>query len=758
MKLRNWIILFLLTAMLYANSPFFGVQTHFGQFWRYDMDSTSVEQQLDMIQAAGIEMIRDECLWSEVEKDSGIYVIPPRVDHYVRSALSRGIDIYLILNYNNTLYAPSSGSGVTNDTNRIAYARYCQAVVNHFSPLGVKHYEIWNEPNHGVLFWTPQPNANDYTALLQTAYDSIKAVDSSTIVIGCATSPAIGNPAPYIEGLDFIRDVFAAGGGDHMDAVSFHLYQIAYRPENELISYLSNVKSYVGEKPIYLSEFGYPTHDGWPNITLEKQAQYITRMFLICQTDPQMRSALYYDLKNDGTVLTEPEHNFGLLEFDKTPKLSYLALKQLIGKTQAQMPTGIIQDNDRYLLTYSDSLSVGWTYSGIKNIKHHTGASYTRTENMYGDTLAYNMTANDSIYLTLNENPRYFINQSVSPRVETFSFDHHDYLLYPNEELKLSYYAEDPDGIDIIADPSCISWSYTGSYGHIFGNIFTATASEEGMIIAELDGKVDTINIKILDDPSTYIVEDFSDTSGFILASTYLDMENSSISSFSEGQDHRLQFDYEYSGSAAIAYIYKDILINHHADSIFIDLITDEKEYDLRLYCKDGNGSSYTLYMKPRPTDWTNSLGTCGCAVDISSSAVPPVRIQKIYLKLRPGTTTQTEPYSGKIYLDNISIKRSTIVGTGNKDIIPSSIRLSQNYPNPFNGNTRINFYLPQNESIRLDIYNLRGELILTALNRYLSSGEHTIDLDLSGLASGVYIYKLSSTHNQINKKFVYLK
>ena len=514
----------------------------------------------------------------------------------------------------------------------------------------------------------------------------------------------------------------------------------------------------MGEKPIYLSEFGYPTHDGWPNITLERQAQYINRMFLICQTDPQVRSAIYYDLKNDGTVLTEPEHNFGLLEFDKEPKLSYLALKQYISETRAQRPVDSKIENDIYFLTYFDTLSIGWIYSGTKNIKYHTGTDYLRIENMYGDTVEYHMTANDSITLTLNENPRYCIKQTSSPEVETFNFDHHDYLLYPDEEIKLSYHTADPEGIAIIADPSCISWSYTGSYGNINGNLFTGSASEDGMIIAELDGKADTVNVRILEDPSIYTVEDFTDTAGFVLQSYYLNMDSSSLSLASEGLDTMLALDYEYGGSTAIAYIYKNIYINHHADSILIDIITDEKEYDLRVYCKDGKGSPYTLYMKPRPTEWTNSRGTCGCPLEILNSAIPPVRVQKIYIKLRPGSTDQIAPYTGRIYLDDLRIKKSSVVGTQSNYTLPTDIRLSQNYPNPFNSNTRVNFYIPYDDRIRLDIYNLRGELITTPLNTYLGSGDHNLSLELKGLPSGVYIYRLSSTHNQINKKFVYLK
>ena len=758
MRIKPYIIILLLIGNLWANSPFYSVQTHFGQFRRGDMDSLSVEEQLDLCAEAGIEMILDECLWSDVETDSGVYIIPPDVDHYVNSALTRGIDIYMILNYNNSIYAPSNGSGVSTQSNRDAYARYCQAIVEHFSPIGVKHYEIWNEPNHGVLFWTPQPNANDYTALLHTAYDSINAVDSNVTVIGCATSPAIGNPSPYIEGLDFIRDVYAAGGGSYMDAVSFHLYQIAYRPENEFISYVNNVKSFVGDKPIYFSEFGYPTHTAWPNISLAKQAQYVTRMYLTCLMDPQIRSAIYYDLKNDGTVAEEPEHNFGLLEFDKSPKLAYTALKMLISHADTLRPRSSSSENDTYIADMHDSLSIVWTYSGTKSLDLHVNANYVRLEGMLGDTLAYCITENDTIKLTINESPQYCITQLGLLFVSEFSFDDHDFLLYPDEKLQCIYTARTENDIPLFINPGALSWEFVGQTGSIENGLFTASSPGSGMIIADIQGMKDTINITILEDPGYYTAESFSDTSTFSLSSDYLNMDVSDLSLNTGINGNALSLNYEYSSSTAISYINKNILINHHADSVYLDIKTDEKEYDFRLYCKDSKGQAFTLYMKPRPTTWTNTWGTLSCPMEIDNSVIPPVNIYKIYVKLRPGSTSQTIPYTGEILLDNLRIKRGDAVGIINDIDVPKDIRLFQNYPNPFNGYSRIRFQLSQSSVVRIDILDLRGAIVSTPLNSLHSKGDHYLDLNMQTLPSGIYIYQLSTPYLTLNRKFAYIK
>lgn len=751
-------LIILTVSLLCANDIFFGVQTHFGQFRRADMDSLSMIRQLDLCREAGIQIIRDECLWSDVETDSGVYTIPRQVENYVSAALERNIDIYMILNYNNTIYAPSNGSGVTTEKNRIAFARYCQAVVGHFAPLGITHYEIWNEPNHGVLFWTPEPDPEDYTLLLQTAYDSIKSTDPDVTVIGCATSPAIGNPDPYIEGLDFIRDVFGAGGGDYMDAVSFHLYQVAYPPENEFRSYMDDVKSLVGNKPVYFSEFGYPTHNAWPNISLKKQAQYISRMFLTCLMEPQLRSAIYYDLKNDGTNSEEPEHNFGILEFDRTPKPSYHALKTLISHIDTLRPSDSQIENDRFILTFNDTLSVLWSFSGNKDLHHAVSSPYILVKGYRGDTLAFHLTANDSIRLSINESPQYLLACNREPLVGSFAFDHGHYLLYPGEEIRLRYTAKTADNIPLIIDPGAVSWENTGNSGELSNNRFTAGVPGKGMIIAEIQGIKDSVAFSVIEDPGIYTVETFDDTAGFYLESSGLDADASFLSPDSTEQRKAMSLHYKFDASYAIVSLYKNILINHYADSLFFDLYTGDERYEFRIYCRDADNRTHLLGIQPRPTDWHGDWGSMIAPLRINESAAPPVYIEKIYMKITTGETSQSDPCTGKLILDNLRIKRGDVVGISPAPMHPGNLRLSQSYPNPFNNRCRISYTLPYNTAVRLDIMNLRGQVVATPLQDFRTAGSYHLEIEADALPSGLYIYRLSTPHASISKKLVHIK
>lgn len=78
------------------------------------------------------------------------------------------------------------------------------------------------------------------------------------------------------------------------------------------------------------------------------------------------------------------------------------------------------------------------------------------------------------------------------------------------------------------------------------------------------------------------------------------------------------------------------------------------------------------------------------------------------------------------------------------KDQVPDDYNLAQNFPNPFNPTTTIKFYLKQGGKVKLDVYNMIGQKVDELLNQELPSGFHEIEFNASGLASGVYIYRLS--------------
>ncbi len=90
--------------------------------------------------------------------------------------------------------------------------------------------------------------------------------------------------------------------------------------------------------------------------------------------------------------------------------------------------------------------------------------------------------------------------------------------------------------------------------------------------------------------------------------------------------------------------------------------------------------------------------------------------------------------------------------------VIPTVFALSQNYPNPFNPSTRIEFAVPKESRVRLEVYNMLGQKIATLVDEVRTAGNHAVQFDASGLASGLYFYKLSTNEVSFLKKMMLLK
>lgn len=73
----------------------------------------------------------------------------------------------------------------------------------------------------------------------------------------------------------------------------------------------------------------------------------------------------------------------------------------------------------------------------------------------------------------------------------------------------------------------------------------------------------------------------------------------------------------------------------------------------------------------------------------------------------------------------------------------PDKFELYNAYPNPFNPSTVISYQIPVNSKVLLKLYDILGREIATLVDKEQLKGRHEVKYDASGLACGVYIYKL---------------
>ena len=76
---------------------------------------------------------------------------------------------------------------------------------------------------------------------------------------------------------------------------------------------------------------------------------------------------------------------------------------------------------------------------------------------------------------------------------------------------------------------------------------------------------------------------------------------------------------------------------------------------------------------------------------------------------------------------------------------IPTLFHLFQNYPNPFNPSTTIKYQIPSTNRITLEVFDILGCEVATLVNEMKSPGTYTVQWVASGVASGVYFYRLKA-------------
>ena len=200
-----------------------------------------------------------------------------------------------------------------------------------------------------------------------------------------------------------------------------------------------------------------------------------------------------------------------------------------------------------------------------------------------------------------------------------------------------------------------------------------------------------------------------------------------------------------------------NLLISDNVGESWNILLTDTSSLKLAI----DNKISGLIYLSigsriKASSDYGNTF------IDFATLSRPVVGMYK-----KPGTrllyaATKKEIYEtlqGSI----ISIKSLPVVIEPGTQPVPEDFVLNQNYPNPFNSGTTIEFYLPQNSEIKIEIYNLLGQRVRTLWQGRQSMGQHQLrwdGKDDAGLAvsSGVYIYRLKTDYWQQTKKLVLIR
>ncbi|GAB3410557.1 sugar-binding protein [Flindersiella endophytica] len=311
-----------------ADSPF-GIGTH---FTGYSADL------IPLLAKAGIMNVRNDLGWGGIETTKGSYDFSG-YDPVMSRLDAAGINVFPIVDYTNRFH--DNDATPYTDAGREGFANYSAATLEHYNAQldEVEVYNEFNIPGFGDRGDGPaDAKAEYYYPLLKATHDKLKAVDPDVDVIGPASA---GVP------LEWLETLFQLGAMPYLDKVSIHPYQYPTPPEN-VVGNLDAVGNLVKEynngqaKPLWITEQGWPTHNGATGVSEQTQAAYLVRAYAMALSRG-VEKFFWYDFMNDGTDPAYNENNFGIIRNDHdamgrwVPKPAYVAYavmaRQLTGAT-----------------------------------------------------------------------------------------------------------------------------------------------------------------------------------------------------------------------------------------------------------------------------------------------------------------------------------------------------------------------------------------------------------------------------------------
>jgi hypothetical protein len=156
---------------------------------------------------------------------------------------------------------------------------------------------------------------------------------------------------------------------------------------------------------------------------------------------------------------------------------------------------------------------------------------------------------------------------------------------------------------------------------------------------------------------------------------------------------------------------------------------------------KNWNGINQTWPHTTNPSDTARQISSDTLATQVGVK----LGENKLYVALARVTGTTENTLAGP-------------VGIQYEETNPSDYVLNQNYPNPFNPSTMISFSIPARALVSLKVYDALGREVSELLNGEKEAGTYNISFNASGLANGVYFYKLNAGSFSSVKKMILIK
>jgi hypothetical protein len=197
-----------------------------------------------------------------------------------------------------------------------------------------------------------------------------------------------------------------------------------------------------------------------------------------------------------------------------------------------------------------------------------------------------------------------------------------------------------------------------------------------------------------------------------------------------------------------------------YVDSLGDDVSADYGPYDIKAVVSDNQALQEVKLLYQINGGTADTLEMSFVTADTFIASIP-AQVLSIndtvlinYLVIArdsSGNSATSKAYSFRaIELTGVAGQPSTI--------IPGSFALQPAYPNPSHEQTVIKYQLPKASSVKLQVYNITGQLVKTFDEGHRPAGYHQIGLSTRAMPNGIYFYRLTAGEFSATEKFMVVR
>ncbi len=248
---------------------------------------------LRQVQELGAQYLIQVFAWDTIEPSPGRWDWE-YTDWLLRAADYYGLRVIARLDKPPTWAVDDTTAVSSPPRNLRDYTEFVRRVAQRYKGK-IPAYIVWNEPNLAIEWGNRMPNPAEYVNLLEHASAQIRSTDPNARIVAAGLAPTNENSERARDDRAFLREMYAAGAKDAFDILAAHPYAFAQSPDtphgsNEGLNFARikdlydiMVENGDAQKPIWITEFGYPTEQpsGYENrvVTESLQAEYIARAY-----------------------------------------------------------------------------------------------------------------------------------------------------------------------------------------------------------------------------------------------------------------------------------------------------------------------------------------------------------------------------------------------------------------------------------------------------------------------------------------------